>query len=312
MKRLYIELDVEHPDYATQAGFGYALSMIRKNEGLGERPFFENITLRPAKPVLGRIETPDGSPAQGVEILAYSRTGKPKVGEPHEYGSFARVKTDQDGRFRLPITTPGLGIFWILPKDFAPQSHAIPEDRRGDYGTFHLAKGVAIKGRAFDSQGKPIAGMFVEIERDRSNSSDSELLNQLIVSDAIERRTETDAAGNFTFDPLPDGVYRLQPVDYQHVPSKGLIRRALPGVFAPQKVTIQEGRTAETFEIRAAPHVVIEGGWIDSKGKPRSGWDLMISGRIDGEFWHTQGLPSADGKFSVKVPHGMEQRRSTS
>src|SRR5207248_8938427 len=34
---LYIELDVEHPDYATRAGFGYALSMIRKNEGLGER-----------------------------------------------------------------------------------------------------------------------------------------------------------------------------------------------------------------------------------------------------------------------------------
>ena len=32
---LYIELDVEHPDYATQAGFGYALSMIRKNEKAG-------------------------------------------------------------------------------------------------------------------------------------------------------------------------------------------------------------------------------------------------------------------------------------
>ena len=38
---LYIELDVEHPDYATRDGFGYALSMIRKNEKLNERPFFE-------------------------------------------------------------------------------------------------------------------------------------------------------------------------------------------------------------------------------------------------------------------------------
>ncbi len=94
VKRLYIELDVEHPDYATQAGFGYALSMIRKNEGLGERPFFENITLRPAKPVLGRIETPDGSPAQGVEILAYSRSGKPKVGEPPRIRLF---RQGQDG-----------------------------------------------------------------------------------------------------------------------------------------------------------------------------------------------------------------------
>ena len=40
---LYIELDVEHPDYAPQKGFGYALSMIRKNEKLGGRPFFESV-----------------------------------------------------------------------------------------------------------------------------------------------------------------------------------------------------------------------------------------------------------------------------
>ena len=73
---LYIELDVEHPDYATRAGFGYALSMIRKNEKLGERPFFETIEMRPAEPITGRVETPDGEPAAGVELLAYSRTDK--------------------------------------------------------------------------------------------------------------------------------------------------------------------------------------------------------------------------------------------
>src|SRR5262249_14014373 len=62
---LYIELDVEHPDYATRAGFGYALSMTRKNEKLNERPFFETIELRPAKPITGRVETPEGEPAAG-------------------------------------------------------------------------------------------------------------------------------------------------------------------------------------------------------------------------------------------------------
>ena len=46
------------------------------------------------------------------------------------------------------------------------------------------------------------------------------------------------------------------------------IRRPLPGVFAPQKLTIKEGETPEPLEIRAAPHVVIEGHWVDSKGKP--------------------------------------------
>ena len=73
---LYIELDVEHPDYAPRDRFGYALSMTRKNEKLNERPFFETVELRPAKPITGRVETPEGEPAAGVVVLAYSRTDK--------------------------------------------------------------------------------------------------------------------------------------------------------------------------------------------------------------------------------------------
>src|SRR5204863_6386501 len=68
---LYIELDVEHPDYATRDRFGYALGMTRKNEKLNERPFFETIEMRPARPITGRVETPEGEPAVGVVVLAY-------------------------------------------------------------------------------------------------------------------------------------------------------------------------------------------------------------------------------------------------
>jgi hypothetical protein len=281
--------------------------MIRKNEALGERPFFENVDLWPAEPVIGRVETPAGAPAAGVEVLAYSKSGKPKVGEPFEYGSFARAKTDAEGHFRVPITTPGLGVFWILPKNHAPEMHEIPEEKRGDYGKFVLRDGATVKGQALDAQGKPIAGLFIEADRQRGSSPADELLGQLIVADAIERRAETDAEGRFTFDPLPPGTYRVQPVDYQHVEGKGLIRRPLPAVFAPQKLTLKEGETPEPLEIRATPHVVIEGRWLDSKGKPRGGWDVMIFGRIDGQSWHAQAHPSAEGEFSVKVPHGMEK-----
>ncbi|HVJ69210.1 MAG TPA: M56 family metallopeptidase, partial [Caulifigura sp.] len=50
---LYIELDVEHDDYAAKKGFGYSLAMIVKNETLGERPFFEKTSLRPSEPATG-------------------------------------------------------------------------------------------------------------------------------------------------------------------------------------------------------------------------------------------------------------------
>ena len=309
-KRLYIELDVEHPDYAPRGGFGYSLALIRQDEANGLRPFFQKIALRPAKLVLGRVETPDGRPAQGVEVRAYSLSGKVHEG-PLEHGSLATVKTDNDGRFRIPVTTPGLGVFWILPKRFAPETHAIGEDQRGEIGTFRLKPGMTVKGRAFDTQGKPLAGMIVTIGRDPENSPDRRILEPLAVSDAIERRSETDTEGRFTFDPLPAGVYVVQPVEYQDVVGPVRIHRPVPGVFAPYKVTIREGETPGPIEIHAASPVVIEGRWLDSKGRPRSGSQLLIIGHIDDQTWHTWVHPSAEGRFSVQVPGGMNSVQIT-
>jgi hypothetical protein len=88
---LYIELDVEAPHYAPQKHFGYALSMICRNEKLGGRPFFENVTLRRAASITGVIEGPDGKPAEGIKVMSYSVTNK-IGGEQFEYGSFADRK----------------------------------------------------------------------------------------------------------------------------------------------------------------------------------------------------------------------------
>jgi beta-lactamase regulating signal transducer with metallopeptidase domain/protocatechuate 3,4-dioxygenase beta subunit len=304
---LYIELDVEHPSYATRAGFGYSLSMIRKNEKLNERPFFETIEMRPAEPITGRVETPAGEPAAGVELLAYSRTDKLTQGH-FEYGSFARATTDADGKFRLPITTPGKGVYWVLPKTYAPQMHVLADGQRGDVGTITLHEGAAVTGRAFDVQGKPLAGLYVEARRDRNSGPDSEVLGQLMVSDAITRTAETDADGRFTLDPLPPGSYRVMPTDFKRASSRsaGYIRRALPGVFTPMKLTIELGEVPQPLEVRASPHVVIEGNWLDSKGQPKGGWGSSVFGKFDGSFWHEMTRPDNQGKFTLKVPHGLE------
>ena len=115
-KRLYIELDVEHPDYATQAGFGYALAHDPQGRGQGRAAVLRERSRsgRPSRS-LGRVETPDGKPLGGVEIVAYSLTRKVKEG-PREHGSFARVKTDRDGRFRIPITTPAWACSGSCPR----------------------------------------------------------------------------------------------------------------------------------------------------------------------------------------------------
>ena len=164
-------------------------------------------------------------------------------------------------------------------------------------------------GRVLDVQGKPLAGVFVEADRERGSGPEFEVLDQLTVADAIRRTAETDAEGRFTFDPLPPGSYRVMPTDVNHGGdrSAGWTRRELPGVFAPTKLTIKEGEAPEPLEVRASPHVVIEGRWLDSQGQPKSGWGSSVFGRIDGSFWHAMTRPDAQGRFSLKVPHGLEE-----
>jgi hypothetical protein len=302
---LYIELDVEHPDYATQAGFGYALTMIRKNEKLGGRPFFENVELRPGKPIAGRVERPDGSPAKGVSILAYSRSGKLKVGETFEFGSFSKAKTDEAGNFKVNVTTPGLAVFWILPDDLAGELHGVPEGKRGDFGKFTLKPGGSLKGRVLDVAGKPIAGVFVNAEREGDREA-GEILGGLAVADAINRTAVTDADGSFRLAPLPSGQYRVLPGDRSRNGSERFTVRPLPAVFTPRKVALKEGETPEPLEIRASPHVVIEAQWVDGQGKPTTGFSNYIFGRIDSGFWFGEAKVDQDGKSVALVPHGLE------
>jgi hypothetical protein len=308
-RRLYIELDVEHPDYAPQKGFGYALSMIRKNEKLGGRPFFESITLRPGQAITGRIETPDGKPASGVKVLAFSKTDKLTKGT-FEYGSFADMRTDAQGRFRLVLTTPGNAVYWVLPEKFAPTLHALKDNKRGDLGTIVLEPGISLQGKLLDAEGKPLRGLYVNFRRERGQTPADELLGQLTVADAINRTAVSGANGEFQVNPLPPGEYRVQPGEYAEDSSLDRADRKirkLPAVFAPRKLVLKEGETPEPLVIRASPHVVIEAQYYDSKGKPRTGHECFVFGEIDGNWFHTQGKPDANGRIVVQVPHGLEK-----
>jgi WD40 repeat protein len=306
-KSLYIELDVEHPEYAVRQGFGYALAMIRKNEELGNRPFFETVELRPSQEVRGIVQTPDGKPAAGVNVKAYSNIPQ-RSQSGHESGSFYNTVTDREGRFRLQMVTPGEGIFWILPEKFAPSRHVVL-DERGDRGVFKLEPGITIRGRIVDADGKPLKGIYVNAELDKRPAPPF----PHAVGEAICRGAETDAEGNFVMAPLPPGIYEIEPHRGLREPS--LPRSAqpelqpLPAVFVRQKITLENGKEPQPVEFRPAPEVTIEAQVVNSQGKPRGWFAPVVFGEINGEHFHTKAKIDRTGKITVNVPRGMTKTR---
>lgn len=298
---LYIELDVEHPEYAPRKGFGYALGMIVKNEKLGNRPFFEAVELRPGQPVTGVVHTPDGKPAAGVKVMAYSVTSKRKPGE-FEYGSFADTRTDRDGKYRLTLTTPGWAVVWFLPEQYVPTTRVV-NDKRGDLGTYTMRDGPRLTGKLLDAKGKPLAGVAVHADLQDRNDEITEP-----VADNIGRVGVTNEKGEFAMAPLPPGNYLVKPQEHAWDATKDRNDRKtmpVPAVFLGTKVVLKADAKPEPVEVRAVPHVVIEGQYYDSKGKPCRGFGPHVAGELDGIPWFAE-AKCKDGKFVCNVPHGLQ------
>ena len=269
---LYLEVNVEHPDYAPIPFTAHSLAAIRMAEARGDRPFFAVIQANPGKPISGQVLMPARAAAIGVEILIYSRTDNETPGEVN-LGSFTTTKTDKEGRFRATVATPGVGVVWIMPTDYAPASRVLAAGERGDLGTFTLKEGLRLKGRVVDAQGKPLAGLVVQADRS-PDSPEAGAVSRLRVGDALNRKARTDALGRFALDPLPPGSFLVQPVTFDFDWTEPQAPRPLPFVFSALKVTLTDGQPSEPVEVKAAPRAGDRGPVVRQQGQ-RSGWLLL-------------------------------------
>jgi RNA polymerase sigma factor (sigma-70 family) len=311
IRDLYVEVRVEHPDYAPRNRFdgavGYPLSWLQ-DKGKNSRRFFERVQLHPGKPITGIVETPDGKPAAGIKVMAVS-TPQNSEEALSDFLAWTEAKTDAQGRFQLTAVTPGHAAVWVLPRDFAPVRNVLQDNQRGDLGRMTLPRGQRLTGRVADRDGKPVAGVYVNA---RASGSDPALA-PLHVADLGSRSALTDANGGFKLAPLAEGPYEVQPYEqaYESSPDgKPRGPRRLPGVFTPQLVTLREGVTPEPLEFRGGKQVLIEARYIDSKGKPGRAYEFQLFGRIDAErYWSGTGKVGKDGIVTAFAPHGLEDVR---
>jgi hypothetical protein len=299
----YLNFEVTHSNYARMPWNGYALSMIRKNEALGERPFFEDLELTPAESISGTLVRPDGSPAAGVKILTYSKASKNDMAE---YGSFADTLTDESGYFHINVVKGGEAVLWLLPHDFSPSTHLL-HLQRGDLGQFKLEDGIRLSGQVVDADGAPAVSVWVNAEL--SGGPAKQYIDMPVV-DALSRSVLTDQQGQFVTEPLPAGDYDLL---ISEAPRDNLAEdrtsHPLPDVFLHQKLHLESGQTAATVEIRAVPHVLIGIQQLDSQGQPHKTHEIRASGMLNGAAWWGEGRPDDHGKILIKAPLGLAEAR---
>jgi beta-lactamase regulating signal transducer with metallopeptidase domain len=296
---LYLEVDAHHPEYAAKGRSGYSHAMIRKNLALGEQPFYSQIELWPGEPIFGKVVSPEGEPLADVDVSMYSSA---KESKSLPRGSFDNAKTDANGVFRIVPPKDGDGVLWIKPADYSPQAHRIG-NRRGDWGNITVQKGTTVSGRVLDVKGAAVAGVRIEARRRGDGEKPDEFLNNNAVANQIGRMAVSGLDGTYSLAPLPEGEYEIQ----VSAKTEGYDPQPLQQVFVRQKLAISEGIPQQELEIRAVPHVVIRATVLSSAGKPRSGHQQTLFGRMDGGFYAEQSsTPGKDGKFEVRAPHGLQ------
>ncbi len=296
---LYIEVEAHHPKYASMGRSGYSHDMIRKNLKLGELPFYTEIKLWPGTPIEGTLVAPDGQPVEGVEVSMYAQSSKISG---MLRGSWGKVTSDKQGRFRIVPPTPGDGVLWIKPDKYAPQAYRL-ENRRGDWGQITLTGGADVPGQILDIDGKPIHNLRIEARRRGDGEKADEYLEANAIANGIGRRATSDDNGRFTLSALPDGDYSVT----VEANIDSYDRTPLEQVFMAPSFKVEQGR-AEPLTIRALPHVVLQGTYLDSQNRPRGGSEIMLFGRLGEKYYYTRSnRPGKDGKFEMRLPHGLRE-----
>lgn len=297
---LYLDFEVTHPNYTRRPWDGYALSMIRKNLSLGERPFFEELDMAPAESISGTVLNPDGTAASGVKILVYSKANKDDWAE---YGSFDNTNTDASGRFTVNAAKGGEAVLWLLPQQFSPSTHLIHQ-QRGDLGLLTLENGIRLSGQVFDSEGQPVFHVWINAELSDGPAKQN---IGMPVMDALGRSALTDEHGQFAMGPLPAGDYDLLTSEYARDESgtDDHTRYPEPDVFLHEDLHLEEGHATQTVKIQAVPHVLVGIQQLNGQGQPHKSHEIHFFGQLRGHSWWGTGRPDDNGRITMKVPKGL-------
>lgn len=199
--------------------------------------------------IAGRILDPGGRPVAGAEV--WGVVFREKAGS---------TSTDAGGRFRLA------GLKEDKPVDVWAEAPGLARQRREglhvfagrdrDMGALTLLPGTRIRGRAVDSQGRPVVGFRIKLDIYRY------VLGHTISSDQTEWSIKGDAEGRFVTPTLPTGEIHLL------FSSPGKVRTLV------QRKAESGVEQLDLGDVKLADEVPIRGMVVDQDGKPAQGVEV--------------------------------------
>ena len=340
--RLSITLRVSHPGFVARKSLETELAELIRGQAMGDRPFFETITMEKGREYTGQVITPAGKPA--AEMLYFIENWTRTENHSPGFNADCEGRTDSEGRFRLRMPeSHSIALYLTAPQPararfpYAPFQHFYGTAEPGqhpdvraptDFGRIVLERGVRLLGRLVDREGRPIAGQTI---------------TAYPVLGRDQHSTTTEADGGFVLGPLRRANYTIYGEGQDGTGGVDPIAaapRSSARVFKPVKVYMREDVAPEPLLLREIPTVRVEVQFVDSRGSPARGGAAKLWGIIPNEHgvadgfaahrtfgsglaseindpepqdqsdridWSMQNRPGSDGRIVFRVPGGLQQ-----
>lgn len=267
----------------------------------------------------------DDRPARGVVVMLFTD------GQGYVFNRAARVKTDAEGRYRIPNVQPGrYRIAPIAPAHYSPDLSTWPPGRPITLASgeevedvnFKLTRGGVVTGRVTDADGRPIVGETVYLAS--VNSAEGRTASFGLTK-------MTDDRGVYRFYGLPAGSYTvsvgtntesgmIRPGRRRHYPltyHPGVTERRHARVLEvaagreETNVDIVTGRSLKTYALagrvtdastgRPVPNVPVGYGLVSGNSVHAFGYALGTPTNARGEF-RLDGL--VPGRYALFAQQG--------
>ena len=319
---LYIELDVSHPDYVDQKGFGWGMSVIERNAKFGDRPFYEKIKLYRGRKVVGKLLTPNGLPAGHVKIegstYEYSETKGTKFSGGGDIlgGIWISGITDSQGHFEITVLKNGVAVVGFQLEGYPTLVKGV-EVSSSDMGSLSLKGGFTLEGLLLDADGRPVKGLSVSASKLNviPEFEGSEWFSGILPIGIPEAVSGED--GRFSLLGMEEGDYSFQ-IDPQRFDEKedlsaeqsktysGAFISSLESVYNDHKVKVFKAHSTAFLHVRQT----------DPDGNPVKGQEVNVSGTIGHirnykESFFSVLRPTENGFSTLEVPKGLYANIST-